>query len=445
MDTILLPMRKIVLFFIFLLGVWLTACELFPGSDSGNNTPITQPQPTATISNPLPQSTPDLTAPQIITQTRKTLTVWIPTDFAAADGKTAVLVQQIRSFADIQAEVDVKIEFKSINGQGSILNYLRTGKTVAPSILPDLIALPTSQLETAVTDALIAPIDDLIDSETFAALYPAAQTHAKLNGQLIGYPFAITGLSHLSYDNSVITRTIGSSWESLRTNPNILFAYPANSFEGATLLLQMYRDAGGTLTNDAGQIELQVEPLARSLEQLNLARNEGILARQSSSLSSQDGAWQIGQSSAANMIVINAAFFLKNRSDAITTAVAPVPAINNPVTPLVGSWVWAISTNNPSQRALAADLLTTLISADNMAEWSLQTGHLPARQDAFALWPDDDPYITFLQQQLDIAQAHPLNPNSTVIAALKDAAFNVITLTDTPQVAAEKAVSAVTP
>ncbi|MCP5101188.1 MAG: extracellular solute-binding protein [Chloroflexi bacterium] len=429
-----------------MLGVWLTACSLFSGSDPTDEAPVTVSQPTATTNAVLPQTTPDLTIPQPITDTGRTLTVWLPSDLAPMGEETAVLIQQINSYATAQIDLDINIEYKAISGQGSILNYLRTGKTVAPGILPDLVALPTSQLETAVTDELIFPLNDLIDPSTLDALYPPAQTFALKDEQILGYPFALTGLTHLAYDSSVISQTIGTTWETFRTDLALQFAFPANGFEGATMILQLYLDAGGTLVNEAGQVELQVEPLARSLEQLNLARNENILVRQSGTLTTIEDSWQLGQSGTANIVLTNAGYYLQNRIEAQTTAFAPVPAIDNLSTPLISGWAWAMSTSNQTQRTLAADLLNHLTTAEIMAEWSLQTGHLPARQDAFALWPTtEDAYITFLQQQLNLARPHPLSRTSNVITALENAAFNVVTLTETPQVAAEQAAASIRP
>ena len=427
------------------MGVGLTACSLFPGSTGSNEAQVEAPEPTPTANAVILQATPDLAVQQPVTNSIRSLTVWLPSDLAPSGEETAVLATQIETYATTQIDLEINIEYKAISGQGSILNYLRTGKTVAPSILPDLIALPSSQLETAVTDELIFPLNDVIDPTALATLYPAAQSFATMEDQILGYPFALTGLTHLAYDSNVITQTIGTTWETFRADPALQFAFPANGFEGATLILQLYLDAGGTLMNDAGQVELQVEPLARALEQLNLARNENILVRQSSTLSTPEDTWQVGQSSTANIILTNGEYFLQNRVEAQTMAYAPVPAINDVAPPYVSGWAWAISTQNQVQRTMAADLLNHLTTAEIEAEWSLQTGHLPARQDVFDLWGTDDPFIEFLQQQLAVAQPHPLSRNSNVITALNDAAFNVVTLTETPQVAAEQAAAAIRP
>ncbi|MCZ7665937.1 MAG: hypothetical protein M5U34_01185 [Chloroflexi bacterium] len=45
------------------------------------------------------------------------------------------------------------------------MNYLRTGRSVAPTILPDLIALPIGQLTAAADEGLITLLEDLLAAE----------------------------------------------------------------------------------------------------------------------------------------------------------------------------------------------------------------------------------------------------------------------------------------
>ncbi len=437
-----------------MLSVWLVSCDLIPGITSGSEegneaisptivandvgNVIGNPVDNANVNTPIPPST-DIVVPIGVTETMATLTVWLPSDLAPQDGETAVLENQINAYANTQPDIAIRIEYKTATGQGSTLNYLRSGQTVAPSILPSLIVLPAEQLATAVTEQIIFPLDGQIEPTHIAALYPAGQEIGTIDEQLVGYPFVITGLSHIIYNNTVLTSTVGTTWEQLRTPPTPQFLFSAAGADGATLALQLYLDAGGMLMNESDQIELQAEPLAQILEQLNLARNEGVLLRQSSTIINTEAAWQLYQAGTATMMPINANFFLQNRDDAPETAVSPIPGIQNSLTPLVDGWAWAISATDPTQRALASGLLDYLISAENMAEWSFQSNQIPSRQDAFSLWPSDDAYISFLQQQIESAVAHPLPLSSPVMDALTNAVFNVVTLTQTPQIAAEEA------
>lgn len=438
-------MRRYVLFFTLLFLAAVTACSLLPNqNDSVSGTLIPAAEtPSATAAPAQAAPTPAETA--VVTETRRLLTVWLPVELAPTTPDNDILEQQIRNYAGAQIDLDVRIEYKTVTGQGGILNYLRTGRTVAPSILPDLVALPMAQLETALSGELIFPLNGLIESDQVEDLYPTALEFAVHDDQIPGYPFALTGLTHLAYNTRTISQTFPIDWETMRTIANGSFVFPANGEDGATLILQMYLSAEGTLVNDAGQTALSVEPLAQSLEQLNLARSDGFLVRQSNTLTTFPQAWDVYETGSANITLIDANTFLSARNTVPDTAVAPVPGITGAVTPLINGWAWAISTNNGSQRAIAADLLKTLITPESIAEWSLQTNNLPARRSAFALWPEDDPYTEFVQLQLEAAQPNPFVSGSDILKTLRTTVFNVVNLTETPQEAAESVVNSLNP
>ncbi|KAA3662194.1 MAG: hypothetical protein DWQ04_14160, partial [Chloroflexi bacterium] len=343
-------MRHIVLFFSFILGSLIAGCSLFPASTT--NSVDSSPPPVseeAPIPNtPVPQATPDSSQPVVVTETRRLLTVWLPIELAPdPDTGLSVLEQQIQIFATAQVDLDINIEYKNVTGEGGTLNYLRTGRSVAPAILPDLIVLRMDQLETAVSDELIYPLNGAIDSILLEDLYPVALEYAVQEEQIPGYPFALTGLTHLAYNTTTISDTVATNWEMFRTLPNGNFVFPANGEGGATLLLQMYLSANGSLTNEAGQTALQVEPLAQSLEQLNLARNDGFLVRQSNTLPSFEGVWEVYETGSANIAFVDASVFMSMRDSLPETAVSGTPGFATPdfeseAIPLVNGWAWAI-------------------------------------------------------------------------------------------------------
>ena len=80
------------------------------------------------------------------------------------------LAIQMTEFDTTHPDVNLTVSTKKITEQGGTLNYLRSGRSVAPDILPDVVVLPASQLATAVDEELVFPLDSLIDTEGF---YPA--------------------------------------------------------------------------------------------------------------------------------------------------------------------------------------------------------------------------------------------------------------------------------
>ncbi len=91
------------------------------------------------------------------------------------------------------------------------------------------------------------------------------------------------------------------------------------------------------------------------------------------------------------------------------------------------------------------ELLTLLVSEPNFGNWSYQSKVLPAQRQAFLQWPANDPYAAFLQQELERAQAYPVSANDTIMNVLGNAVFDVISLAQSPQAAAQEAVTSLLP
>jgi ABC-type glycerol-3-phosphate transport system substrate-binding protein len=147
----------------------------------------------------------------------------------------------------------------------------------------------------------------------------------------------------------------------------------------------------------------------------------------------------------ANIIQTEYSHYLNNRINLPDTRYGPVPGIDGPLPPLVKGWAWAISTPDPARQAVAAELLSWLVSGPNLGEWSLSGLILPARQAAFEDWAVNDAYFAFLQSELERAQPFPNAASGTIISALSTAVFDVISSTKSPQIAAEDAAEAVNP
>ena len=169
--------------FVFWFLLLLSACDLMSNNQ-------TVPESTATLTptpvvTPALQSTPAIAVPITATETTPSLTIWIPPGTVlGSEAGAALFSDQLLTFNANHPDLETHVEQKTVAGQGGILSYLRTGSTIAPSILPDLIALPTNQLATAVTEGLIYPLNDLIEPALFDDLYPAAKTMAQVGEQL---------------------------------------------------------------------------------------------------------------------------------------------------------------------------------------------------------------------------------------------------------------------
>ena len=438
-------MRRLMPFFILSTIVIFSGCSMLEQFGSGNTAVSPTPTPTETpiISEPQPGATPnpiDTTLP--VTETNTTLTIWIAQEiYDTTESGNIILEGQLQAFQNTHPDITLIVEPKAISGQGSILNYLRTGKNAAPTILPDVVALRADQLDAGFNEGVLFSLNGSITSAELEDLYPAALDIAIQEEQIRGYPFILTNLPHLAYDAASYTETVDSNWDGFIEIPGQKFAFPANGQAGATLALQFYFAAGGTLINEAGQQELQLEPLVTALEQLEKGRNNEFIIAQSSNINNLEDSWQLlTEGNNVTIVQTVAEQYLAERSDETNLGYQAIPGINRPLIPLVSGWVWASSTSDPEKQQLASDLIHILIQPDNLSEWSMVTNNLPSRRSAWSAWSSEDEFTIFAQQQLLQADLHPLSNNSKIMTALNNAVFDVVTLAKTPQAAAEEAI-----
>jgi len=198
-------------------------------AETGEETAVEQTEPT------VPQATQASTTPTTTPTT--SLIVWVPPDFIGInDSAKQLFTDQLLTYDAAHPETTIVLEQKTVVGQGGILNYLRTGRNVAPSILPDLIVLPADQVATAAADELIYPLDTFLgETAVTANLLPAAATMAAQNEQTYALPIAITNLTHIAYNPATITQTLPTDWDTLFSNPENSFLFPAAGRQGALL------------------------------------------------------------------------------------------------------------------------------------------------------------------------------------------------------------------
>jgi ABC-type glycerol-3-phosphate transport system substrate-binding protein len=431
------PVRRLLL--PLLLALFLLAgCGLLaetPGDGTATPAAPVAPSPTSAPAT-AGQATPAPTPPTTLSPLR----VWLPAEISArTPAGTQEMADQLQAFSAARAPLEVLVEQKPVEGAGGILSYLRTGAGIAPSILPDVAAVPARFIADPATRQLVYSLDGLIDAAVAADGYPDSTALVTSDDRLYGVPFAAAGLSHLVHSPATITDTVPLEWTTFISETNQTLVLPADSRDGALFGLQFYLAEGGTLTNEAGQPDLQVEPLARALRQI-AQRPENLL--QSRQLKTLDEAWQYFQVDPSGFLWTRADYYLGRRGQPATPALAysRVPGPGGPLTPLTTTWAWVITTPDPARQALAAELIQTLIAPDALAAWADRSQLLPARREAMALLAEEDDYYWFANEELERAQAMPISESSRQLAVIGDAVFQVLTSDASPEAIAEQAV-----
>jgi ABC-type glycerol-3-phosphate transport system substrate-binding protein len=422
--------------------IFLVGCDLIQPSLEGEPTP--SPAATASPSTLAPQATAELPNPPQQTRPLSPLRLWLPPEIGnRTEAGSQELASQISAFRSVHPDLEVVIEQKPVDGQGGLINYLQTGSAVAPSIMPDVVAVPTSLLADTRLRELFTPLDQFIDPILLEGVYPAPAGQATDGESILGYPFATTGLTHLVFHPDVITGTIPLSWPSFISDTNHTLVLPADSREGAMLGLQFYLAEGGQLVDETGQPILEVEPLSRALGMIGL-RKENLL--QSHQLKTLDEAWQYHQLGLSDFVWTRSEFLLERQAgDPSLTSqqgYSATPGASGSLVPLTTSWAWTITTEDPARQELAAELILFLTTPENLANWSARSQILPARRDAMALLADQNPYYQFASLESERAQPMPISETSRLLDVMGDAVFQVLTTDTPPLLIAEQALVA---
>ncbi|MDX1413537.1 MAG: extracellular solute-binding protein [Candidatus Promineifilaceae bacterium] len=434
---------KRVLFCLLFLVLMLTACTILDGTNGVEEpVPVTQ-EPATPVVAVDPQITPVVEIQPTPTPEAVGLKIWIPPEIANRTEEGAqILAEQLREFNDKYPDVTLMVEQKQARGTGGILSYLRTGRAVAPTVLPDVVALPTELLPTAGNENLIFAMDETIDPSAMDPLFPSASQLSQPQESILGYPFALSGVTHIVFNSNVMTSTLPLTWERLISNPERNMVMPAGGSDSALLALQFYLDAGGQVENDLGQPIMELDPLKVALNALQDGRESGFIIEQSSRISTEDQAWQIFLGGGANIVRTSADHFLGENTAGLPVEYTVTPGIDRPLTPLTTGWAWAVSTPDEVQQALAMELIQDLVTAQNLGAWSQESDILPSRKDALETWTVNEAYTDFIEQELDRADPLPVNSSSKFITVLGDAAFQVISGAKSADEAAEDALEA---
>jgi ABC-type glycerol-3-phosphate transport system substrate-binding protein len=388
--------------------------------------------------------TAELPSPPQQTRPLSPLRVWLPPEIGTGtEGGSQELANQIRAYQSNHPELEIVIEQKPVDGQGGLINYLQTGQDVAPSILPDVVAVPAAILADEQYHELFSPLNPFIDPAQMSSVYPAPAALVMAGESILGYPFATSGISHLVFNTSVVTGTISVQWTEFISGTNHTMVFPADSREGAVLGLQFYLAEGGEVVDESGRSMLEIEPLARALGHIGL-RKENLL--QSAQLKTLDEAWQYHQLGFSDFVWVRSAFFLEQQAGETslveTHGYTPTPGVTGSLVPLTTTWAWAIATDDPARQELAADLIMFLTTPQNLANWSRLTHMLPARRDAMTMLAEDNPYYLFAHQESERARPMPVSETSRLLDVIGDAVFQVLTTDTPPLLLAEQASSA---
>jgi ABC-type glycerol-3-phosphate transport system substrate-binding protein len=371
-------MKRLLLAPVLLLLLLLAACA--PAS-----TPAIEPTATPTPALPIAPATPEI----------PTLTLWLPDWMALPDAAGSDSLHEIISAFEEEKGVQVVIIPKLPRGEGGLLDALRTTKPVAPSVLPDIIALPFQDIPTATQEDLLQPLNDQFSADILDDLYPFARQASQTEDAWMAVPFA-ADFEHLSFQPAALSDP-PVNWDIILSSKS-QYAFPVGGTDSVwtdALLLHYLSAVPEGETPDRNK-----EALQRQLRFYETLYRQGQVDESVLQINTPAGSWEQALQGAAILAETTANLWLGQRGEATFLRFGPTPTSDSQARYLMHGWAYAIITADETHQALAIDLISRLVEAQALSDWSSQAHVLPARRSSLQQWPQDD-YRDFANEALE--------------------------------------------
>lgn len=393
--------------------------------------------------------TPTVVATTMSTENTITLTFWTVEPVSPkAEGKAGNFIRDgIQVFERNNPDLKVNLLLKKASGKGGVLDFLRTAKVVAPTILPDIAVMNATDLPQADAEGLLQPLDNRLDRSLVQDLLPAARRMGTFNERLMGVPLSLE-MEHTVYN----TRTLKVApllWaDVLRSNTNYLF--PAKGLNGLVndVTLSHYFSTGGTFHTDEGKLTINDQVLRQVLDFYHQGVTQGVINSNVLQATSTEELWPTYLKSGAGLAQISVRQYLTDRASLKNTSFAPLPVqkMGNTPVPISHGWVLVLITQDIARQRAALRLIEWLLASGNNAAWNSLNHSIPTRDTAYKQLAGDDPYWVFLTEQLNNAQPQPsFDGYDQVGRIIQQAIEQVIRGEASPEQATTTAIDALTP
>jgi len=348
-------------------------------------------------SPPAVQSTPSTPSVYVETATRtpqmlqpsptpkRSLTIWLTPTFAPDPSTPAgsLLEERLIAFQQTNPGISVIVRLKEERGPGGLLETLLAAHNVAPSVLPDVIAIDPIALNSAALKGLLIPLDGLVTQPNSPEWYDHALSTTYDFGSFFGLPFA-SDAEVLAYKTDRYPEA-PSSWSDLLTS-SATFIFPAGDPNAAFTLFQ-YMALDGPLYDGNGMPTLDPVLLNDLLTFYHSAHVSGVLPTSIFQHLSPTDTWDSMKSDQVSSAVAPLSSIMAEGNPETITAV-PLPARTQPGISPTETWSWAIVTPDPVRQSLASELITWLTQPDFLGPWTYALGMLPPTTSSLALWPE---------------------------------------------------------
>lgn len=365
-----------------ILALLLSACESLPFDIPliRTETPSSI-RPTDVIGEST--STPEVThTAEIEPEPVTSLTIWVPPEMDPASEADAgqVFANRIQSFSELHDGLEINVRVKAASGVGGLLDALTATSAAAPDVLPDLVALPRPDLETAALKELIHPMDGLTEIPDDTDWYGFTRNMALLQGSTFGLPFAVDSLAFVYRPANI--PEFPNTWTGL-IETNQVLVFPAES-DQALFTLALYQAEGGIIQDNQRRPVLEVDPLTEVFRLFQGGVESGTFPDWLNQYQTTGQAWTAFREGQTDLAVTWVSNYLQEApADA---AVAPLYPMSDSAVSIGTGMSWALATPQADRQVLAVALAEFLVQPEYLSAWTEAAGYLPPRPSSLEGW-----------------------------------------------------------
>ena len=297
-----------------------------------------------------------------------------------------------------------------MEGKGGLVNLLATAAQAAPTVLPDVAIVNTSQATALAQRGLLHPWQHLLPPNLEQGLLPLARQLGYYGEQRIGVPLALD-VQHLVYDLDEVTEP-PLLWRDVLTSKALYLFPTAGKGEAQDTFLIQYIGAGGRLSDEEGSPLLEEEPLAVALARYQGVEIAGVMPAEALQLDSLAACWPAYLSGRVGIVHVWASHYLADKPNLRRTSFAPIPIAGETMVTMGRGWLMVLLTEDPVRQEWAARLVSWWLTPKHTAALCQVTGWLPPGQIAFTQWQGEDQYYPFVRGQLEVALPQPTLPSA---------------------------------
>ena len=337
------------------------------------------------------------------------LSIWLPPQFNpnADTDSGKIMLAHIESYQELHPHFTFDIRVKADGGSSSLLNSLLTTASAAPGVLPSIVLISRSDLETAAAQGIIQPVESLSSAIDESDWFPFANEMGIIHGETYGLPFTADAVGLVMHED-----VFGSEYVPLTEASRKLgtMAFAAGDPDTVVPFI-MYQSIGGNVEDKQGQPTIELEYLSNTLASIEKNLKLGVFSPGLIEYQSDNQIWAAFSEKEFKGVLT---WISRPLAEADNYYISPLPGIESQPYTYASGWIWCLVDKKNINRELSISFAEHMIDPLFLTEWTPKSGYLPVRPSSIIGWDE-----TLQATLTNILYSADLMPNEVALSFAK--------------------------